>query len=271
MKVTELLQNSRNKVDQQMADILVDIITNHKDLKKELRSMNKILKKYIDKKLEKKMGKYNQAKEFLDSAYCTVTDECQHTSAKSFYDVLMACPAPYRFGLSGTIDEDNKVNYMRQRACIGPIIYRISNEFMIEHGYSAKPTVYLETINKPLIDSDVSWQDAYKYGIEENEYRNSKIVKRALQKYTAKKSCLIIVNHIAHGQTLLNAFDHLGVHSEFTNGSLSDDIRENIIKELKDGSLKILIATNILDEGVDISGINCVFMASGGKSYRQVI
>jgi len=40
---------------------------------------------------------------------------------------------------------------------------------------------------------------------------------------------------------------------------------------LRDGSLQVLIATTILDEGVDVSGINCLFLMAGGKSMRQVL
>jgi superfamily II DNA or RNA helicase len=35
--------------------------------------------------------------------------------------------------------------------------------------------------------------------------------------------------------------------------------------------LPVLIATTIFDEGVDVSGINCLFLAAGGKSMRQLL
>jgi superfamily II DNA or RNA helicase len=35
--------------------------------------------------------------------------------------------------------------------------------------------------------------------------------------------------------------------------------------------LPVLIATTIFDEGVDVSGINCLFLAGGGKSMRQLL
>src|SRR5690606_9995040 len=61
----------------------------------------------------------------------------------------------------------------------------------------------------------------------------------------------------------------LSVECEFTHGSFSR--REEVLDDMKEGRLKVLIATSILDEGVDVSGINCLWMAAGGKSFRQVL
>ncbi len=270
--LTNYLQSSRDSVDQHVAEYLVDIEVHKKDLKKELRKMKKALKKFIDKKLEKKMTKYDEAVNFLNSAYCVIVDECQRLVAKSFSKVLLSCSAPYRFGLSGTIDEDNEAGYMQIRSCVGDIIFKISNKYLIDHGFSAKPTVYFETIDRPLINNkNFPWQEVYKYGIEKNNYRNKKILNRVYQKYNSGESCLVIVNHIIHGEILDKLFHNSRIDSKFINGTVSDDIREKCLEEMKNGTLKVLIATNILDEGVDISGINCVFIASGGKSYRQVL
>lgn len=40
---------------------------------------------------------------------------------------------------------------------------------------------------------------------------------------------------------------------------------------MKQGKLKVLISTSLMDEGVDISGIDALIMGAGGKSLRQVL
>ena len=62
-----------------------------------------------------------------------------------------------------------------------------------------------------------------------------------------------------------------GLEAFFTNGTLTTEVREKVLQDMKEGTLKILIATSILDEGVDISGINAIWLGAGGKSLRQTL
>lgn len=47
--------------------------------------------------------------------------------------------------------------------------------------------------------------------------------------------------------------------------------RKQGLEDMKTGKLKVIIATSILDEGVDISGIDVLIHVAGGKSLRQVL
>ena len=40
---------------------------------------------------------------------------------------------------------------------------------------------------------------------------------------------------------------------------------------IKEGKLKVLISTNIVDEGLDISRIECLILLAGKKSRRQLL
>jgi len=40
---------------------------------------------------------------------------------------------------------------------------------------------------------------------------------------------------------------------------------------MRDGTEKVLISSSILDEGVDISGIDTLVLGAGGKSLRQTL
>jgi superfamily II DNA or RNA helicase len=176
--------------------------------------------------------------------------------------------ATYRFGLTGTVDKKDEINMMRLFGCMGEIVIKISNDFLIEQGHSAKPTIYLETISSPKLQG-LEYKDAYEKGIVENELRNEKIASKVTEKYNEGKGCLVIVNRKKHGETLKKLLEDNDVECEFTHGSFSG--REEVLEDMKKGKLKVLIATTILDEGVDVSGISCLWMAAGGKSFRQVL
>ncbi|MNN23991.1 ATP-dependent RNA helicase RhlE [compost metagenome] len=233
-------------------------------------SIKKELKTYTEKKLREAKKKHFQVLELLESAYCFIGDEAHHSSSATWYDTLMLCKnAVYRIGLTGTVDKEDVTNYMRLMGCTGDILTKISNEFLIEQGFSAKPTIHLATIKQPSLPGNLTWQQAYKAGVVENEFRNELIAEQVLDRYSKGDGCLVIVNHLAHGELLEKLFEDRGIEYEFTHGSF--DGRERVLADMKTGKLKVLIATSILDEGIDISGINSLWLASGGKSYRQVL
>lgn len=237
----------------------------------EFKKLREALKEYEMKRQSKSFEKYNKTMDLLKSAICFIGDECHHASSSTWYDTLMLCEnAVYRFGLTGTVDKSDEVNYLRLLGCMGEVVYKISNDFLIKRGYSAKPTIYFTEIKKPELKSD-NWLRLYKEGIVENEYRNRKIAEQVAKHCEQGDSCLVIVNHTTHGRKLKELIEEKGVLVEFTHGNRSSFDRDRLLNELRDGKLQCLIATTILDEGVDVSNIDALWLAAGGRSMRQVL
>src|SRR5699024_168494 len=130
---------------------------------------------------------------------------------------------------------------------------------------------YLETIDKPNPVLADGYQEAYTLGIVENKHRNKIIAERVKAKYEAGKTCLIIVTRTLHGELLEKRLTDMGDDCEFIHGVRSTEDRQEALNRTADGRLGVLIATTILDEGVDVSGINCIWMAAAGKSYKQTL
>ena len=53
---------------------------------------------------------------------------------------------------------------------------------------------------------------------------------------------------------------------QFICGEESTEVREKALVDFREGKIKVLIATSILDEGVDIPNIDVLVLAGGGKS-----
>ncbi len=70
-----------------------------------------------------------------------------------------------------------------------------------------------------------------------------------------REQCLIIVNETTHGKIVLDMLEGQGITVDFTHGEMTKTHRQSVLDRLDEGSLNVLIATSILDEGVDISGI----------------
>lgn len=223
----------------------------------------------------------------------TLTANCHHTKSDSFYKTFLhAENAIYRIGLTGSIDQNDPMLVQRLRATFSKVISETRNSQMIERGISAKPTIYFSTIehvlndieeelpngevevikNEPVdISLNKNYMDSYDKGIVKNNYRNTVIAKISEINYNKGRGVLIILNRIEHGDSISHMLDTLGIPHAFVQGEMEVEEREKHFTDMKQGKLKVLISTSLMDEGVDISGIDALIMGAGGKSLRQVL
>ena len=158
----------------------------------------------------------------------------------------------------------------RLLGCTGKIIIKISNQFLIDNGYSAKPTVYMIDLDcEEVVGGD--YRDAYDEGIIHNHDRNMAFSTIIAERANSQHQCLIIVNETSHGENISELLETMGIESVFTHGKRASGFREDALEGFKTGAIRVLIATPILDEGVDVSGINCLFLMAAGKSMRQLL
>src|SRR5699024_3107799 len=71
--------------------------------------------------------------------------------------------------------------------------------------------------------------------------------------------------------TLFRSLNDLDVEHYFLHGEIDSDTRREKLNDMRSGKLKVMIATSLIDEGVDISGINALILGAGGKSLRQTL
>ncbi|MDU5108791.1 helicase-related protein, partial [Clostridium sp.] len=99
-----------------------------------------------------------------------------------------------------------------------------------------------------------------------------KLIAKLTEKwYNEDKGILIIVSFIDHGNNISELLDGLNVEHYFLHGEVDSEIRKQKLNDMRSGKLKVMIATSLIDEGVDISGINSLILGAGGKSLRQVL
>lgn len=273
-----LLYTPRTKVDQKLQEILQEIYTNSKDDNEVIQGLDYYAKQYTDLVKTKHKAEYEKKKfidKFLDSVVLFVADECHHSKADTWFKVLMSCKnAVYRAGLSGSIDPKDEITKQALAAVYGDIVAKVTSKQMSDKGYTANATVKMIPINQPDDIATIpnkAWFNVYRAGIVENEYRNKIIV--ALAEKTADKghTVLIIATQLDHCSILHDMFNEDKVSSVVIDGQQRAEQRDAEKEALVKGKVKIAIATTIFDEGVDITAIDVLILASGGKAYRQVV
>lgn len=203
-----------------------------------------------------------------------IVDEAHNARSKSYQDLLRSNIFTYRYGFSATPWVKDKYKNSLVTAWLGGTIYEIEPEILIKMGKLADPTVYITEIDKVVIEkngkdypkhiNDYQWQAAEKNGIMNNVYRNNKI-KEIVEQLDGQ--VLVLVKYIDHGKALQDLLSG----SVFIYGDTDVKDRQLVMEKFEKGEDFVLIASTILDEGVDLKNINHIVMAGGGISYIKIM
>lgn len=199
-----------------------------------------------------------------------ILEEAHESSGNSYYEILRHCKnAHYRLALTATpfMKSDEEAN-MRLMACSGPIGIRVSEKTLIDRGILAKPYFKIVKLKKKpeRLYKGTPWQAAYRIGIVENDERNKAIVYEAARAKRLSLSAMILIQHKAHGEALLQQLTAAGVRARFIYGENDQLERKAALNALAVGDIDALIGSTILDVGVDVPAVGMIVLAGGGKA-----
>lgn len=195
-------------------------------------------------------------------------DECHHLPASTCYGIAMKTEAAcFRFGLSATPYRSDRQDLMIE-AAVGPRIFTVDSSYLIKRGYLVKPTIYFIPIQPTLTTPKyLRYHTVYQHEVVENAFRNQTIAEMAHRAAQANQTVLILVTQVKHGQILADLLPD----AILLTGQDRSDYRTQTLDSLRDGSQKIVIATTLADEGLDIPGLDMLILAGAGKSETRAL
>lgn len=210
------------------------------------------------------------AESLLKSVGTVVVDEAHHLPAKTFQLVMRQTTlARYRIGLSATPFKTghDKDAFFHVQSWLGPVIHEMSFAEGVDIGRLVPATVIVVRPTWPHDDSidDLPWPEQYAEGIVDNEARNSAIIE-LVRLFQDSLPVLVLVDRIEHGERLAKALD-----APFLRGETQLQRRKKVWDGLRQGKVRVVVATKIADEGVDIPGIGVLVLAGGGKARHLLI
>jgi superfamily II DNA or RNA helicase len=215
-----------------------------------------------------------QCQDLLKSIDVLFLDECHHSGSDTYFTVATLCPAYYRFGLSGTpLYRSDGANLMLI-AATGEMIADVGLKYLIEKGICAKANIIFDKITEPVLKKKTAYATAYKQGVSENPQLLKKVIEWTEICVDQGLGVLILCEEIQHGKLIDDALwtetSKLIPH-QFIHGTEDTSVRRAAIESFDKRNLPVLIASTILDEGVDTKAIDVIILAGSRKSKIKTL
>ena len=217
-----------------------------------------------------------------------VVHNCHHVKATIYFMIASFARPKHLLGFSGSLFEDqiNPLSNYEDAVLLGlfgPPLVNISQKYLRERGFLSEPLVLKE---RNYLPSMATFPKMYskvedKY-IVNNADRNKRIITAAKRFVTHGIPTLILCKRKDHATKLLESFhdipsivifgnseaycldEHGKTHSyKLDFGTFKDDFSNN--------KYKIVIASTVLDEGINLPEIGAVILAGAGKSRRKLV
>lgn len=236
---------------------------------------------------------------FLQRVNVLIVDEGHHASAVTWQALLAECPARFRFGMTGTMkDDDDPIKTHTLVSYLGPLLMRIRNSDLIEKGRSAKPYVYL-VVDKNVYVTDcvaptqkivkrrhpvtgrvqkkkVKLQPHERYKLEMDKLLTDPVYNGGI--VDAVKACVagglkpLVLTHSIKQLGILNGMlDAEGLTPLSVWGDVPVAQREQHKASFTSDNNAVLLGSTVFDEGQNVPAVGAIILAGGGKSLRRLL
>lgn len=212
------------------------------------------------------LQKKEDIRRMIMESKCIFFDEVQHAACDTVRDIMKkSLNAKYRYGLSASPWRDDGADLFID-SFFGKELADISASILIRKGYLVKPTIYFILIQTPE-GTYSNYQTIYKNYVVNNVSRNKAMAELAQIHANRGETVLILVRQINHGKLL----ESMVPGSVFISGRMPAKKRKKVLDDLREDRLKVVIATSLFDEGIDVKRLNCLIMGSSGKSSTRAL
>lgn len=225
--------------------------------------------------------------DFFEDINVTCIDECHHTNAKTIKDIIIKnYDSKYRFGISGTLKNDDSAESYTLDAYLGPTIHKISADYLIKHGFAT--AIKVKSIKLDYIDDSIKEKLYYlrkskntdgakvleieRKLLNENKKRFNYIT-HLISKVTKNTLVLFLDIKYEYGKRIYNRLREITTDKNiyYVDGSTDIDLRDRYKSEMEEGENKIMIASfGTFAQGISIKNIHHLFLAEAYKSDRLI-
>jgi superfamily II DNA or RNA helicase len=215
-------------------------------------------------------------------------DEAHHTNANSVKKVIGKCVnAKFKFGLSGTLMQDDSADALTIQAFIGPLVNTISPQDLFDKKVATQ--VNIKIVRLQYSNEEIK-QKLHFLRQRKNEVEGSKqlslerdLIVKSKERFKfvcdliskTNKNSLVLFQNIKdnYGKRI---YDHLRETCDekeiyYVDGSTAANLREEYKKNMEDGDNRVLIASfGTFSTGISINNLHNIFFVESYKSEKIV-
>lgn len=190
-----------------------------------------------------------------------IVDEAHHAPANTWEVILNNLSARYRFGLTASPTRaDGHHPYIR--LLIGPVIHEQKFHSAVDVEVHAVKTDF-----KFRYRGRYDWGNLLRAVISDDE-RNDEIARIAVAESNRGNSILILSRRIEHLEQIA---ERIGDGCEILTGRKNSRERKSILADFRAGRVRVLLATQLADEALDVPILSRVMLVHPGKAEGRII
>jgi superfamily II DNA or RNA helicase len=203
-----------------------------------------------------------------------IVDEGHHAPATTHQVALSYLPAKWRLNLTATPERSDGHTRLMDWS-FGPRLLMKDARDLVSEGFLMKPTMMFP-------ETDFRWEwdgrpndprriSALNDAVMMDEDRNNLIADIATRDGAAGETVLVLSNRKEHCKILYRLIRERGGKVMMVTSATKKRERQQAIQDLRSGALRIMIATSLADEGLDVQRLSRIILAFPESGERGTI
>ncbi len=197
-------------------------------------------------------------------------DECHHAPALTFSSVMSAFPARFRLGVTATPSRADGLEALLGHY-IGPIIHSVATSDLVDSGHLVRPRYVPQTTPFSFAyGGPADWQPLLEALVTAPE-RNGFIVDSIARECVGGVVGLALTGRVSHAEILRDLLVARGLRVALMTSDATKSQRSAALAQACNGSIDVIVATQLADEGLDIPRLARLFLCFPSKSATQLL
>jgi len=217
----------------------------------------------VDVSTVQSLYSYQRRSSLTDRYGLIAVDECHHAPARCFSEVVEAFPAVYRFGLTATPERSDGLTPLLH-GVIGPGRAAVSPDELESSGVRIKARLLWRRGVDVNVPADKWTLLLSKLG---DDTGRAAILADVTEDLLGDgHTALVLVPRVNAISLLCEELEGRGIRALGISGRTKKADRPRILDAVRSGEIKVLVAVNVADEGLDLPELSALVLAAPSRS-----
>ena len=210
--------------------------------------------------------RYDFAKQFG----LLIVDECHHVPANTFCEALMTMPQKYRLGLTATPERpDGLTNLLHWH--MGKVLFEITTQDLVNRGLVSRPVIRQVRTGWSIPgDERPEWTTIVSQMCGDDHRTQFILDQVDILVRNEGRQVLVLSDRVAHCEQMAEELRGEGLRASALVGKVSKTKRAKILAAADKREIDVIFATCLADEGLDLPGLDTVFLTVPTKALGRV-